>query len=202
MGMLRGELVGRQFGQTRTHGTRQAIPGDIRQAVGNMGGFNMDLMGTDTSVQYAPIEGGLERQRLPSYSHFHTNNTAGVKVSSHYVSHIPRSLQKCFGHCFPQPSLVEVVLAHISKCEARAVIVAPNTRASGFPMIEGAGVRSVQIASQGAGSQFFRVHHQRGAEPYTFGRGGMGAVEVDFGGDIQFIQRQSRTLQGYTTPTY
>ena len=71
------------------------------------------------------------------------------------------------------------MLAHISKCEARAVIVVPNTRA-----IEGAGVRSVQIASQGAGSQFFKVHYQRRAEPYTLGRGGMRVVEVDFRGDI------------------
>ena len=76
------------------------------------------------------------------------------------------------------------MLARRSKCEARAVIVVPNTRASWFPMIKGAGIRSVQLASQGAGSQFFRVHHQRGAEPYTFGRGGMRAVEVDFRGDI------------------
>ena len=75
------------------------------------------------------------------------------------------------------------MLAHISECEARAVIVVPNTRALWFPMIEGAGVSSVQIACQGAGSQFLRVHHQRGAEPYTFGRGGMRAVEVDFRGD-------------------
>ena len=120
---------------------------------------------------------------------FHTNNTAGVDVFSHNVSHMmPGSLKKCFGFCFPQPSLVGVVLAHISKCVARAVIVVPNTRASWFSMIEGAGVRSVQIASQRVGSQFFRVHHQRGAEPYTFGRGGMRAVEVDFRGDIQFIQ--------------
>ena len=148
------------------------------------GGVDMGLMATDTSAQYAPIEGGLERQRLPFYSRFHPNNTAGVDVFSHNVSHMPGSLQKCFGYCFPQPSLVGVVLAHMSKCEARAVIVVPNTRASWFPMIEGAGVRSVQIASQGAGSQFFRVHHQRGAEPYTFGRGGMPAVEADFRGDI------------------
>ena len=77
-----------------------------------------------------------------------------------------------------------VVLAHISKYEARAVIVVPNTLASCFPMIEGEGAPSVQIASQGAGSQFFRVHHQREAEPYTFGRGGMRAEEVDFRGDI------------------
>ena len=129
----------------------------------------MDLMATDTSAQYAPIEGGWECQKLPFYSRFHTNNTAGVEVFSHNVSHMPGSLQKCFGYCFPQSSLVGVVLAHISKCKARAVmIVVPNTRASWFPMIEGAGVRSVQIASQGAGSQFLRVHHQRGAESYTF----------------------------------
>ena len=87
-------------------------------------------------------------------------------------------------YCFPQPSLVGVVLARISKCEARAVIVVLNTRASWFPTVEGAGVRSVQIASQGEDSQFFRVHHQRGAESHTFGREGMRAVEVDFRGNI------------------
>ena len=88
----------------------------------------------------------------------------------------------CLGHyCFSQPSLVGEVLAHISICEARAVIVVPNTRAAWFPVIEGAGVRSVQTTSQGAGSQFFKVHHHRGAEPYTFGRGGLRAVEVDLG---------------------
>ena len=144
----------------------------------------MDLMATHTSAQYAPIEGGWERQKLPFYSRFHTNITAGVDVFSHNVSHMPGSLQKYFGYCFPQPSLVGVVLAHISKCKARAVIVVPNTRASWFSMIEGAGVRSVQIASQGAGSQFFRVHYQHGAEPCTFGRGGTRAVEVGFRGDI------------------
>ena len=85
----------------------------------------MDLMATDTSAQSAPIGGGLERQNLPFYSRFHTNNTAGVDVFSHNVNHMPGSLQKCFGYCFPQPSLVG--------------------------------------ASQGADSQFFRVHHQRGA---------------------------------------
>ena len=70
---------------------------------------------------------------------------------------MPGSLQNCFGYCFPQPSLVGVVLAHICKYQARAVIVVLNTRASWFPMIKEAGVRAVQIASQGADSQFFRV---------------------------------------------
>ena len=53
----------------------------------------MDLMATDTSAQSAPIGGGLERQNLPFYSRFHTNNTAGVDVFSHNVNHMPGSLQ-------------------------------------------------------------------------------------------------------------
>ena len=128
----------------------------------------MDLMATDTSGQRATIGGGLIRRGLPFYLRFHTNGTAGVDAFSYNVNHTPGSLRKCFGYCFPQPSLVGVVLAHISKCEARAVIVVPDTRASWFPIIEGAGVYSVQIASQGEDNQFCRVHHQRGAEPYTF----------------------------------
>ena len=98
--------------------------------MGGGGGGDIDLVATDTSAQYASIEGGLERQRLLFHSRFHTNNTAGVDVFSHNVSHMPGSLQNCFGYCFPQPSLVGVVLAHISKCEARAVIVVRNTQAS------------------------------------------------------------------------
>ena len=87
----------------------------------------MDLMATDTSAQYAPFEGGWERQKLPFYSRFQTNNTAAVDVFCHNVSHMPGSLQKHFGCCFPQPFVVGVVLAHINKYESRAVIVVPNT---------------------------------------------------------------------------
>ena len=133
----------------------------------------MDPMAIDTSAQRALIGGGLIRRRLPFYSRFHTNGTTGVDVFSHNVNRMPGSLRKDFGYCFPQPSLVGIMSAHLSKCKARAVIVVPNTRASWFPMIKGAGVRSIQIAPKGEDSQFFRVHHQRGAEPYTFGRGGI-----------------------------
>ena len=120
---------------------------------GGGGGGDMDLMATDTSAQRAPIGGGLIRRRLPFYPRFHTNGTAGVDIFSHNVNHMSGPLRKCFCCCLPQPSLVGVVLAYTSKCEARAVIVVPNTRASWFPMIEGAGVRSVQIAPQGEDSQ-------------------------------------------------
>ena len=68
------------------------------------GGGDMDLMETDTSAQRAPIGGGLIRRRLPFYSRFHTNGTVGVDVFSHNTKYMPGSLQKCLGHCFPQPS--------------------------------------------------------------------------------------------------
>ena len=137
----------------------------------------MNLMATGTYTQRAPC--GLLYRRLPFYSHFHTNGTAGADVFSHNVNRMPGSLRPCFGYCFPQPSLVGVVSAHLSKCKARAVIVVPNTRTSWIPIIEGERDRSIQIASLVEDSQFFRVHHQRGAEPYTFGRRDTRAVEVD-----------------------
>ena len=87
----------------------------------------MDLMAADTSTQRAPIGGGLIYRRLPFYSRFHTNGTAGVDVFNHNISRMPGSLWTCFGYCFPQMSLVGVVLAHISKCEVIDVIMVPNT---------------------------------------------------------------------------
>ena len=116
----------------------------------------MDLMATDTSAQRAAIGGGLTYRRLPFYSRFHTNGIAGVDVFHQNVNHMLGSLRTCFGYCFPQPFLVGVVLVHVCKCKARAVVVVSNTRASWFPMIEGAEVRSLQIASKGEDSQFLR----------------------------------------------
>ena len=52
----------------------------------------MDLMAIDTSAQYTPTEGGLGTPKLPFYPRFHTNNTAGIEVFSHNVSHMPGSL--------------------------------------------------------------------------------------------------------------
>ena len=75
---------------------------------------------------------------------------------------------------------MEVVLAHIRKWEARSVIVTPNTQVSWFSMIVETQVRSVQIVFKGEDGQFFRVHHQRGAEPYTSDRRGMRALKIDF----------------------
>lgn len=99
------------------------------------GGGDMGLMAADTSAKCAPTGDYTPGRRLPFYSRFHTDGTGGVDELSHDVSHMPGSNQTCFGYCFPQSSLVGVVLVHLSTCEARAVIVVPNTRASWFPVI-------------------------------------------------------------------
>ena len=41
------------------------------------GGVDMDLMATYTSAQYALIEGGWEREKLPFYSRFHQTTQPG-----------------------------------------------------------------------------------------------------------------------------
>ena len=59
---------------------------------GGGGGGDIDLMATDTSAQYTLTEGGWELQKPPFYPRFCTNNTAGIEVFSHNVSHMPGSL--------------------------------------------------------------------------------------------------------------
>ena len=109
-------------------------------------------MATGASAQRAPTGGGSLHRTLPFYSRFHTNGTAGVDIFSLNVSHMSASLRICFGYYFPQLSLVGDVLAHMSKCYARAANVGPNIRASRFPMLVGTKVRSVQIAFKGEDS--------------------------------------------------
>ena len=53
-------------------------------------------METDTSAQYAPVEGGGELKSYPLLT-FHTNNTGGVDAFSHNVSHT----SKMFWLLFP-----------------------------------------------------------------------------------------------------
>ena len=80
----------------------------------------MDLMASDTSTQRASTGGGLVYRRLSFYARFHTHGTAGEDVFSHDVNRMPSSLRRCFGYCFPRPSLAGVVLSYMSKCKGRA----------------------------------------------------------------------------------
>ena len=51
----------------------------------------MDLMATDTSPSIPRLR-AVGNSKATLYPRFHTNNTAGIEVFSHNVSHMPGSL--------------------------------------------------------------------------------------------------------------
>ena len=64
----------------------------------------MDLMATGTSVQWIPGVVLDADGALPFYSRYHTTTgTAGINVLGQDVSHMPGSVNACFGFCFPPP---------------------------------------------------------------------------------------------------
>ena len=115
----------------------------------------MDLMATDTSVQWIPGVGRDADRALPFYSRYHTAGTAGVSVLDQDVSHMPGSANACFGFCFPPPRMVAVVLQHMQGCKARAVVVVRDDRQSWLPLLAAATVRSVPVAAKGGAGTFF-----------------------------------------------
>ena len=146
------------------------------------GGFDMDLMATTASTQRIPegVQGAGEK--LPFFSRYHTEESAGVDVLSQDVSKMPSSSRECFGFCFPPPSMVGVVLQHLAERRAHAVILVPDLKLQWFPKLAEATVRSQPVSGPGEDSQFFRSHHQRNRIAHRFHKWGMRAVEVDFRG--------------------
>ena len=121
------------------------------------GGFDMDLMATDTSVQWIPGGGQDADRALPFYSRYHTDGTAGVDILGQDVSHMPCSANACFGFCFPPPQMIAVVLQDMQGCKARAaraVVVVPDDRQPWFPLLAAATVRSVSVAAKLAAGTF------------------------------------------------
>ena len=138
----------------------------------------MDLMAT-----YAPTQ-------LLLHSRLQTNGTAGVDVLNHNVSNIPGyfphnrpSWEQCWG--------TQLRSQNRDRGAYLPSVVVSDDRRSRRP-------RSTNSV-QGRGYPILRVQHQRGAEPYTLGRGGRRAVEVDFRRNI-IIRRQPQTPQDAQHP--
>lgn len=143
------------------------------------GSFDMDLMATPASVQKKWIEGVRTQENLPFYSRYRTQGCAGVDVLTHNIR-MPGSSDKCFGFCFPPTNMVGVVLQHLEECQARAVMIVPDQKQSWFPRLARGLVKSRTLSTPTGPSPFFRVHHQRGREPFKFKKWNMLAVEVNF----------------------
>lgn len=88
----------------------------------------MDLMARTASAQRIPegVQGAGEK--LPFFSRYHTEASAGVDMLSQDVSRMPDFSRECFGFCFPPPIMVGVVLQHLEERRAHAVILVPDLK--------------------------------------------------------------------------
>ena len=140
----------------------------------------MNLLATPTSVHQKWIEDRKTQENIPFYSRYRTPGCAGVDVLTQNVKFMPESSAECFGFCFPPTNMVGVMLQHLEECQARAVIVVPDQKQSWFPRLARGWVKSRTLSHPGGKSSFYRVHHQRGREPFMFQKWNMLAVEVNF----------------------
>ena len=140
----------------------------------------MDPMATLASAQVVPAGFPNVHEPLPFYFRFNTAGNAGVDILSQDVRLMPDRSRVSFGLCFPPVTMVGVVLQHLAKKKAHAVIIVPDQRQTWYPSLVAASVDSVPVASEGDSQAFFRQHHQQGQVPVVLTRWNMRAVEVDF----------------------
>ena len=151
------------------------------------GGADLDMIATTASAQRIPTGLEYEGTPWPFFSRYATEGSAGVDVFSQDVTIVPNAKRGCFGFCFPPSDLVGVVLhfctyerGKLMSCGGSgtrpAKVVVPQTR------LEKATIRAQSNSEPGKSHHFFRMHHQRGSEVFTFPHWGMRAVEVHFRG--------------------
>ena len=114
----------------------------------------MDLMATSTSIQWMPGVSRDDYRAMPFYSRYQTASTADVDVHGQNVRHMPGLANACFGFGFPPPQMVSVVLQHMQRCKARAVVVVPDDRQSWFPVLAAATSGRFRLPRMGAQVRF------------------------------------------------
>lgn len=139
------------------------------------GEFNVDLMASTESAQLTP--GGT---RLPFFSRYQCQDSAGVDVFAQDVSVVPGATTRAFGSCFPPPIMVGTVVQHLFECRARAVVLVPDTRPYWYPLLAQGCNRSVLVAAKGQRGAFVWPHHRDGLREYVYAKWGMRAYEVNF----------------------
>ena len=133
-------------------------------------------MASSENAQHGQARGTSELRRLPLFSRYLCEGSAGVDVSRHNVAVNPGGQETAFGYCLPPPVMVGHIVQHMAECGARAVIVIPDVKEHRFPRVHRAAVCSLAIPKIGS----FGFPHQDGVRDHVFVRYGIRAVEVDF----------------------
>ena len=122
-----------------------------------LGPFNIDLMASAESAQRIPRSTGT----LPFFSQYDCVRSSGVDGLAQDDSRVPIAGEQAFGYCFPPPLVVGHIMQHLAECQAHAAIIVPDTRAYGFPLVQQATVRSLEVAPRVA-SGYFQWRSQDG----------------------------------------
>ena len=149
----------------------------FRFLVSIFGEFSVDLMASTENAQRS-YDAETERwQRLPFFSRYHCEGTAGVDIFRQNIALTPGSTSRAFGFCFPPPLMVGPVVKYMAECKAHAVVVVPDAHEYWFPRLSQHTVRAVAIPRSGS---FVFPHHKDGLRDFVYARHGMRAVELDF----------------------
>ena len=134
-------------------------------------------MASSENAQEGPKTRAGERRRLPFFSRYHCEASAGLNFFSPNAAVTTGGNMPAFGYCFPPPVMAGHVVQHLAECRAHAVIVVPDVREYWFPQVSCATVRTLALPKAGS---FGFPHHRDGVRDYVYVPHGMRAVEVDF----------------------
>ena len=141
------------------------------------GAFSVDLMASSDNAQHTVDPITSRPRRLPFFSRYHCEGSAGVDVFQQNVANTPGVGTPAFGYCFPPPLMVGHLIQHLAECHAHAVVVIPTLHEYWSPRVQRATVRQRDLPSA---DTFCYPHHRHGLRDYRYNRHGMRAVELDF----------------------
>lgn len=141
------------------------------------GSFTVDLMASSENAQHSSGLTGTSPARLPFFSRYHCEGSAGIDVFRQNTAVTPGLNTEAFGYCFPPPVMVGPIVQHLAECRSHAVVLLPNVHAYWSPRVHHAAVRELPLPRIGS---FAYPHHRDGLRDYVYLKHDMKAVELDF----------------------
>lgn len=89
------------------------------------GPFTIDLMASSDNARHTLNPAAGQSTRLPFFSRYYCEPSAGVDVFQHDVATMPGQSTEAVGFCFPPPDMVGPLVQHLAECRAHAVVVLP-----------------------------------------------------------------------------
>ena len=157
----------------------QLRPARFEELQAFFGEFTVDLIASSENAHRGAADAAGHRRRLPFFSRYHCEGSAGVGVLSQNVAITPGTNDVAFAFVFPPPVMVGVVVQHLADCKAHAVVILPDVHGYWFPRVRCATVREYALPQRGS---FGYPHHQDGVREFVFAKHRMRAVELDFRG--------------------